>query len=168
MTLIVAPTPVADTATPASHFDDDAIAGSRAEDYVVNGHAASPAEAQLLMPYSAAPPAGRSTASAFQQHGRQTTSGRGGTQSREGRDLHGGHQPGLLMIDGKFRAWIEARRDKSGVIAAFIAIPAGSSIPIPRLPATRLCASRDAARQWVEGKARAVGGVAIEWECESR
>ena len=67
MKLIVAPTPVADTATPASHFDDDAIASTHAEDYVVNGHAASPAEAQLLVPYSAAPPAGRSTASAFQQ-----------------------------------------------------------------------------------------------------
>ncbi len=72
------------------------------------------------------------------------------------------------MTEGKFRAWIETRRDKPGVVAAFIGMPAGNGVPNRRLPATRLCASRDAARQWVEGEARAIGGVPIEWDCGSQ
>jgi len=30
-------------------------------------------------------------------------------------------------------------------------------------PATRLCASLDEARQWVESETRALGGVPVEW-----
>jgi len=71
------------------------------------------------------------------------------------------------MVNGKLRAWTESRGDnKPGVVAAFIAVPEGNGAPLPRSPATRLCASPDEARQWVEGEARAIGGVPVEWESE--
>jgi hypothetical protein len=67
------------------------------------------------------------------------------------------------MSDGKLRAWIEQPEDKQGVIAAFVGVPPRSDNPIPRLPATRRCASLTEARQWVEPEAHALGGVQIEW-----
>jgi hypothetical protein len=48
------------------------------------------------------------------------------------------------------------------VLAAFIGVPGEGDAPLQRLPATRLCASLDEARQWVEAEAMAIG-VSVEW-----
>jgi hypothetical protein len=69
----------------------------------------------------------------------------------------------LAMITGKLRAWIEHHCPKRGVLAAFIGIPGEGDTPLQRLPATRFCASLDEARRWVEGEARALGDVPVEW-----
>ena len=65
------------------------------------------------------------------------------------------------MITGKLRAWIE-HCTKQGVLAAFIGVPEEGDARLRRLPATRLCASIDEARRWVEAEARTLG-VPVEW-----
>jgi hypothetical protein len=67
-----------------------------------------------------------------------------------------------LIIDGRIRAWIEARRG-SGVVAAFVGVPARSEVPLPRAPAMRTFATLAEARRWVACEARALGGVPVEW-----
>ena len=67
------------------------------------------------------------------------------------------------MMDGRLRAWIETHKDKPGVVAAFVGVPPGSNISLRRLPATKYCASKAEAKQWVEGEAQAIGGVPVEW-----
>jgi hypothetical protein len=68
---------------------------------------------------------------------------------------------GFAVIAGKIRAWIE-HRTKPGVLAAFVGVPGEGDAPLQRPPATRLCASLDEAKQWIETEARAIG-VPIEW-----
>jgi hypothetical protein len=65
------------------------------------------------------------------------------------------------VITGKLRAWIE-HCTKEGLLAAFIGMPEEGDPPLGRLPATRLCASLEEARRWVEAEARALG-VSVEW-----
>jgi hypothetical protein len=65
------------------------------------------------------------------------------------------------VIEGKIRAWIE-HCSKQGVLAAFVGVPGEGGVPLARLPATRLCASPEEARRWVETEARALG-VPVEW-----
>lgn len=65
------------------------------------------------------------------------------------------------MITGKLRAWIE-HCTKPGVLVAFIAVPEEDGAPLPRLPATRLCASLEEARRWVVAEAQMLG-VPVEW-----
>ena len=67
------------------------------------------------------------------------------------------------MMDGRLRAWIEIPDDRPGIVAAFVGVPPGSTTPLRRLPATKYYASKAEARQWVEGEARAIGGVSVEW-----
>lgn len=67
------------------------------------------------------------------------------------------------MGDGRLRAWIETRGEQPGVLAAFVGVPPDSDTPVRRLPATRHCASCTEAREWVEGEARALGNVEVEW-----
>jgi hypothetical protein len=69
----------------------------------------------------------------------------------------------LAVITGKIRAWIEHHCPNRGVLAAFIGMPGEGDMPLQRLPATRLFASLDEARRWVDDEARALGGVPVEW-----
>jgi hypothetical protein len=62
--------------------------------------------------------------------------------------------------DGKLRAWIEVRHDQ--VLAAFVGVTAAGNTRASRPPATRLCASPDDAKRWVEDEAKAFG-LPIEW-----
>lgn len=70
---------------------------------------------------------------------------------------------GCLVIDGRLRAWLEIGAGRHGVVAAFVGMPGESDTPLERLPATRLFASPDEARRWVESEARACGEIPIEW-----
>ncbi len=62
-----------------------------------------------------------------------------------------------MPTSGKLLAWIEPRSSEE-VVAAFV----GDAALRARAPATRLCASHDEARQWVEEEGAALG-LAIEW-----
>ena len=58
---------------------------------------------------------------------------------------------------GKLLAWIDRENDHT-VVAAFV----GAAAKNTRAPATRVCASRDEARRWVEAEASAFG-LPVEW-----
>ena len=67
-----------------------------------------------------------------------------------------------MIIDGRIRAWIEARRGLD-MVAAFVGVPARSEVPLPRAPARRAFATLAEARRWVACEARALGDVPVEW-----
>jgi len=54
-----------------------------------------------------------------------------------------------------FLAWVEPHGET--VVASFVSAAAAA-----RTPAKRVCGSREEARQWIEGEAKAVGAP-IEW-----
>jgi hypothetical protein len=55
-------------------------------------------------------------------------------------------------LSGKLLAWIEPGDNEHEFVAAFV----GGDTP-DRAPATRLCATPDEAREWVETEADAIG-----------
>jgi hypothetical protein len=61
-----------------------------------------------------------------------------------------------MPLRGKLLAWIEAGADRE-FVAAFVGGGATR-----RLPATRLCASQDEARCWIDQQALSLG-LPIEW-----
>jgi hypothetical protein len=65
-----------------------------------------------------------------------------------------------MAADGKLRAWIESSGD--AVLAAFVGVPAAGQVSGARPPATKLCASSDDARKWIEHEAGAFG-LPVEW-----
>lgn len=64
-----------------------------------------------------------------------------------------------MPSDERLLAWIEPRED--ACVASFVAKAAARR----RAPATRRCASRDEARQWVTKEAEAVH-ASVEWVSE--
>ena len=72
----------------------------------------------------------------------------------------------MVVISGKIRAWIKARKDHPGVIVAFVGVPDDEDEPLRRSPATRVCSSPDEGRRWVETEAQALGGVPVQWLSE--
>jgi hypothetical protein len=62
-----------------------------------------------------------------------------------------------MPLSGKLLAWIEPGGDDDELVAAFV----GGGAP-DRAPATRVCATPDEAREWVETEAYALG-VPVHW-----
>ena len=60
-----------------------------------------------------------------------------------------------MSRDGSLLAWLEVRQD--GCLAAFVGGEAYA-----RAPASRLCASRDDARRWIEAEG-VVLGLRVKW-----
>ena len=62
----------------------------------------------------------------------------------------------MANTEDALRAWIEMQGDK--VVAAFVGADESK-----RAPATRLCASKNEAEQWVESEAAALG-LPVRWD----
>jgi hypothetical protein len=62
-----------------------------------------------------------------------------------------------MPLSGKLLAWIEPGDDEDECVAAFV----GGATP-DRPPATRVCATPDEAREWVETEAYALD-VTVHW-----
>jgi hypothetical protein len=62
-----------------------------------------------------------------------------------------------MPLRGKLLAWIEPGDTEGELVAAFV----GGGTP-DRPPVTRLCATPDEAREWVETEADAIG-VPVHW-----